>query len=110
MKCTTKTGIIYYMYHWSVDEEKFKKENPGKYKIWKVEQLINYGSDDEKLNEEEVKRVWAKIKNQLDPDRRKTVEFLIWGKKWHKEKGLRADRKNFWQWYFKRPTSSRNSI
>ena len=98
------------MHNWSVDEKSFKKENPKEYRLWRLTQLINYGLDGEKLDKEDVKKAWPSIKDQLDPDRRKTVEFFIWGKKWHKEKGLRADRKNFWLWYSKRPISSKNSI
>ena len=98
------------MYNWSVDEEKFKKSNPKKYKLWRLVQLINYGLDGEKLDREEVKAAWPKIKDQLDPDMQKTIEFYLWGKKWRKERGLRADRSNFWQWYFKHRTSSRSSI
>ena len=98
------------MYNWSTDEQKLKKENPEKYKLWKITQLINYGLDGEKLDKLEVKKVWPEIKDQLDPDKRKTVEFYIWGKKWRREKGLRQDRKNFWLWYSKHLISSRNSI
>ena len=29
------------MYNWSVDEKKFKKEDPEGYKIWKLEQGKN---------------------------------------------------------------------
>jgi len=36
------------MYNWSVNEEKFKKRYPKKYKIWRIAQLINYGLDREK--------------------------------------------------------------
>lgn len=98
------------MYNWSTDEKKFKKQNPEKYRLWRITQLINYGLDGEKLDREEVKKAWVEIKNQLDPDRRKTLEFYLWDQKWYKEKGLRADRKNFWQWFSKHPTSSKNSI
>ena len=35
------------MYNWSVDEKNFKKEDPQGYKIWKLEQLINYGLGEE---------------------------------------------------------------
>lgn len=97
------------MYNWSVDEEKFKRQNPKEYKLWRLTQLINYGLDGEKLDREEVKAAWPKIKDRLDPDKKKTIEFFLWGKMWHKEPGLRADRKNFWQWYFKRRTSSNAS-
>ena len=98
------------MYNWSIDEKKFKKNDPQKYKLWKITQLINYGFGADKLDKEEVKKAWQKIKDRLDPDKRKTIEFFIWGKKWHKEKDLRPDRKNFWQWYTRRRISSRNSI
>ena len=68
------------MYNWSVDEEKFKKENPKKYKLWRITQLINYGLDDEKLDKNETKKAWPKIKDQLDPDLRSYLEFLLWPK------------------------------
>lgn len=32
------------MYNLSIDEEKFKREDLADYKIWQLEQLINYGS------------------------------------------------------------------
>ena len=44
------------MYNWSVDEKLFKKEDPEGYKIWRIEQLINYGLDGEKLDEKIVKK------------------------------------------------------
>ncbi|MFH1536298.1 MAG: hypothetical protein ABIC96_04520 [Patescibacteria group bacterium] len=97
------------MYNWSTDEKRFKKENPKEYKLWRLTQLINYGLDGEKLDKKEVKKAWPKIKDQLDPDRRKTIELFLWEKKWHKEKGLLPDRSNFWQWYFKQNISSRSS-
>ena len=40
------------MYNWSTNEEKFKKENPKAYKLWRLEQLINYGLDGEKLDQD----------------------------------------------------------
>lgn len=68
------------MYNWSnIDEKQFKKKNPEGYKLWRLTQLINYGLDGEKLDREEVKKAWPKIKDQLDPDRRKTIEFYLWG-------------------------------
>ena len=76
------------MYNWSVDEKAFKKRDPKRYRLWRLTQLINYGLDGEKLNEAEVKAAWPKIKDQLDPDTQKTVEFLIWGKKWQPEPDL----------------------
>lgn len=79
------------MINWSVDVQKFKKKHPKEYKLWRLTQLINYGLDGEKLDEKEVKAAWPKIKERLDPDKQKAVEFFLWGTPWHKEPGLRAD-------------------
>ena len=69
------------MYNWSTDEEKFKKEDPKGYKLWRLTQLINYGLDGEKLNREEVKRAWPKIKEALDPYLKSYLELLLWPQK-----------------------------
>lgn len=66
------------MYNWSVDEELMKKEDPEGYQIWRLEQMINYGEPGEKLNEQEVRQYWPKIKDRLDPDYRHYLEFLLW--------------------------------
>ena len=42
------------MYNWSVDEDLFKMNNPKKYNLWRITQLINFGLDGEKLNKKEV--------------------------------------------------------
>ena len=64
------------MYNWSIDEKRFRKEHPEKYKIWRLEQLINFGLGDEKLDLKELKKYW----NVLDIDKtaRKYLEFLLW--------------------------------
>lgn len=69
------------MFNWSVDEKKFKRENPKEYRLWRLTQLINYGLDGEKLDREEVKAAWPKIKNRLDPNTKVYLEYLLWGKK-----------------------------
>lgn len=81
------------MYNWSVDEKKFKKEAPEQYKIWKLEQLINYGLGGEKLKEKEIKKFWRKIKNRIDPHKKLLLEFLLWNKK----PSLRQFKKDFWR-------------
>lgn len=68
------------MYNWSVDEKRFKKENPKGYKLWRLTQLINYGLDGEKLDREEVEKAWPKIKDGLDPDLRDYLKFILWPK------------------------------
>lgn len=67
------------MYNWSVDEKKFKKENPKAYKIWKLQQMINYGLDGEKLDEKLVRKYWDKL--FMDEPTRKFLRFLLWPKK-----------------------------
>lgn len=65
------------MYNWSVDETRLKKY-PKKHKLWKLEQMISYGLDGDKLNKNEVIENWEYLKNRIDPARRKFLEFLLW--------------------------------
>lgn len=58
------------MYNWSVDTTQLKK-NPEKYTIWKLEQLINFGLNGEKINSTELKKYWHKL--HLDPKRKKVL-------------------------------------
>jgi hypothetical protein len=90
--------IIQEMINWNTDEEKFKEQFPREYRSWRLVQLINYGLEDEKLDQEEVKLAWPEIKDRLNPDRRKTLEFLLWNQKWRPEQGLLPNRSNYWIW------------
>jgi len=67
------------MYNWSVDEKAFKKADPERYEIWKLEQMINYGEPGEKLSENMIRRYWEKI--SIDPYYRDYLAFLLWPKK-----------------------------
>lgn len=67
------------MYNWSIDEKKFKKEDPEGYKIWRLEQMINYGLGGEKLDEKMVRRYWKRI--FIDKISKKYLEFLLWPQK-----------------------------
>jgi len=62
------------MKNWSVDI-KFLSKFPEKYEIWKLEQLINYGLDGEKLNEKKLRKYLPKL--DIDPQKRKYLEFLL---------------------------------
>jgi hypothetical protein len=66
------------MYNWSIDLKKFKS-NESAYTIWRLEQLINFGLNNEKLNPALVKKYWRRLR--LDPQRRKFLKFILWGKK-----------------------------
>jgi len=67
------------MYNWSVDEKKFKREDKEQYKIWKLEQMINWGLGKEKLSEKLVRKNWKKL--YIDPETKKFLGFLLWPKK-----------------------------
>ncbi|HAF63804.1 TPA: hypothetical protein DEQ95_02215 [Candidatus Beckwithbacteria bacterium] len=81
------------MYNWSVDEKAFKKRNPEGYRLWRLVQLINYGLDGEKLDEDEVKKAWPKIKDDLDPYSRRAIEYLLWQKAYSLPSNV-----TFWNW------------
>lgn len=67
------------MYNWSVDESYLKKF-PKKYRLWRLEQLISYGLDGEKLERKEVIANWEYLKKRLDPKRKELIEFFLWPK------------------------------
>lgn len=69
------------MYNWSVDEKKFKREDPEGYQIWRLEQMINYGTVGERLDKTSVIKYWSRIKDRIDPYYRRYLEFLLWPKR-----------------------------
>ncbi|PIR86840.1 MAG: hypothetical protein COU11_03210 [Candidatus Harrisonbacteria bacterium CG10_big_fil_rev_8_21_14_0_10_49_15] len=62
------------MYNWSTDTTELKKD-PEKYAIWRLEQLINFGLNGEKISERELRRYWDKL--EIDEARRQTLEILL---------------------------------
>lgn len=62
------------MYNWSIDEKELKKD-PERYKIWRLEQLANFGLNGEKIKLEDLKKYWDKIK--IDPARRKFLSAIL---------------------------------
>jgi len=65
------------MYNWSVDE-KYLKKFPKQYKLWRLEQMVSYGLDGDKLNKDELIANWDYLKRRIDSKRRKFLEFLLW--------------------------------
>lgn len=72
--------MVYFvrMYNWSVDEKAVKKANPETYQIWRLEQLINYGLDGERLSADMVRRYFDRI--YIDIPTRRYLKFLLWPK------------------------------
>lgn len=62
------------MRNWSVDVSKFEK-NSDAYKIWRLEQLINFGLGKEKLSRRELQKYLPKL--NIDPGKRRYLEFLL---------------------------------
>ena len=62
------------MRNWSVNE-KALKEYPVKFRLWRLEQLINYGLDGEKINADELREALPKL--TLDPAKKRYLQFLL---------------------------------
>ena len=60
--------------HWSVDETELKKD-PERYAIWRLEQRINFGLGEKKINKSELVKYWDKI--DIDPFKRKALALAL---------------------------------
>lgn len=65
------------MHNWSVDTTELKKDSQ-KYVIWRLEQLVNFGLDGEKLDRLELKKYWPLL--NLDVNKKKYLSFILWPK------------------------------
>jgi len=65
------------MYNWNTDTTELKKD-PEKYAIWRLEQLINYGLDGEKIDRKELLKYWDRL--NIDTQKRNTLSYLLWQK------------------------------
>lgn len=66
------------MHNWSVDIKKLKKDKE-QFTSWKLEQMINFGTDGEKIPESDIRTYWKKL--TLDRDKKRFLGFLLWGEK-----------------------------
>jgi hypothetical protein len=62
------------MYNWSVDIKELKKDKE-KYAVWRLEQMVNFGLDKDKLSARELKKYWPKFR--LDPNKKKYLAMLL---------------------------------
>lgn len=65
------------MYNWSTDTTELKK-HPEKYAIWRLEQLVNFGLNEEKISKKQLIQLWDKL--TLDPKKKRFLAFLLWNK------------------------------
>mgnify|MGYP001612668768 CR=1 FL=1 len=65
------------MRNWSTNTEALEKD-PEAFAVWKLEQLINYGlEENERIKEGELRKYWHRI--DIDNDRRKFLQLLLGG-------------------------------
>lgn len=62
------------MYNWNVDT-KILGKNKEEYSIWRSEQLINFGLNNEKLSKSELKKYWKKL--IIDPERKNVLQMWL---------------------------------
>ncbi|MGC8981440.1 MAG: hypothetical protein ACP5JU_00610 [Minisyncoccia bacterium] len=62
------------MRNWSVNLKELKKDKKA-YKIWKLEQLINFGVDKEKLSKRDLLKYLHRL--NVDPYKRKLLELVL---------------------------------
>ena len=63
------------MFNWNTETSKFDKKS-DEYKIWRLEQLINFGLGNEKLDVSDLKKYWKRI--IIDANTRQFLKLLIW--------------------------------
>lgn len=62
------------MHNWSVDEKALQRF-PDQYRKWRLEQLINFGLDGEKIATAELKAALPTL--QIDPAKKRYLQFLL---------------------------------
>ena len=65
------------MYNWSTNTTELEKD-PHKYTIWKLEQMINFGLDGEKLDKKELENNLHIL--NIDPKRKEVLTFWLYDK------------------------------
>lgn len=65
------------MYNWNTDLSNWDKKSES-FIIWKLQQLINFGLNGEKLDLTLTKKYWSRL--DLDPQRKKFLKLILWSK------------------------------
>ena len=60
--------------HWSVDTTELEKD-PDAYAVWRLEQAINFGIRDSKIEAGELKKYWDKL--DIDPDKKRFLSLIL---------------------------------
>ncbi len=62
------------MKNWSTDTSELQKDME-KFSAWRLEQLINFGLDDEKIDLDELRKYWDVV--HIDPLKRKFLSLFV---------------------------------
>jgi hypothetical protein len=62
------------MKNWSTDTSELQKDTE-KLSIWRLEQLINFGLGEERINYDELRKYWDVL--NIDPSKRKFLSLFI---------------------------------
>lgn len=62
------------MFNWNTNTKNWDKTSDS-YRIWRLEQLINYGLNGEKLSFRELAKYWTHL--HLDPKKRRVLSLWI---------------------------------
>ncbi len=65
------------MHNWAVDTTELKKDKK-QYTIWHLEQMINFGLNEEKISRKEIKKYWKII--DLDRNKKNYLKMILWPK------------------------------
>lgn len=63
------------MYNWSVDIRRLRKDRRA-YEKWQLEQMINYGLGEDKLDEKMLSEHWRELR--IDVRKRDYLKLLLW--------------------------------
>ncbi|MBU0708306.1 hypothetical protein KJ596_00980 [Patescibacteria group bacterium] len=63
------------MYNWNTDTTRLKLDVPA-YEKWQLEQMINYGLNNNKLPKNKLLRYWPDL--NIDPDKKRYLELILW--------------------------------
>jgi len=65
------------MYNWSTNTSKLK-QNPQKYAIWKLENLINFGLNGQKISRKQLVKHLPSL--NIDPLKKRFLDFILTSK------------------------------
>jgi len=65
------------MHNWSVDTTELKKDKK-QYTIWRLEQMVNFGLNGEKISRGEIKKYWNIL--NLDRNKKRYLKMILWPK------------------------------